>query len=235
MAPIFVVSFAVLLVPIRAGWETPLEGAAKISTKERDQLAQDAELASQRASAQTRMSALRFLALDAEVQQPCQSCDDKDFSDPCPLSWNQLTDARCEAPSSYEGECARVQAFLGAPAASKMEFEITCGVCWPCSKVMATGSSLAHEEVSTDVKRGEQAKAAGFLAARVLPVDGYRIRNSLFLSQLLRTPAAAAINVVENEDAARVLAEAKYKAMQGQIARSDRALESKLLLLSKAL
>lgn len=83
---------------------------------------------------------------------------------------------------------------------------------------------------ASPVTPGEQAKAAGFLAARVLPVDGYRIRNSLFLSvrmgyfcvcnasdpslafallqQLLRTPAAAAINVVENEDAARVLAEA---------------------------
>ena len=35
-----------------------------------------------KASAQTRMSALRLLALDAGVQQPCQSCDDKDYSDP---------------------------------------------------------------------------------------------------------------------------------------------------------
>lgn len=89
------------------------------------------------ASAQTRMSALRFLALDAEVQQPCQSCDDKDFSDPyastcatgerrppvrcdrCPLSWNQLTDARskqlrikcglawCELSCSCAGKGAR--------------------------------------------------------------------------------------------------------------------------------
>jgi len=73
----------------------------------------------------------------------------------------------------------------------------------------------------------QRPKSLGFLSARVLPVDGYRIRNSLFLSQLLRMPAAAAVNVVEQEDANRIYEAAKYKSMEDQAARLDRTLETK--------
>lgn len=91
----------------------------------------------------------------------------------------------------------------------------------------------AHAAVSPSGS-SPHAKSTNFLATRVLPVDGYKVRNSLFLSQLLRTPAAAAVNVLENEDAARMLEEAKYKAMEGQSSRLDHNLEKRLLLLAAA-
>ena len=78
-----------------------------------------------------------------------------------------------------------------------------------------------------------QVKSTNFLATRVLPVDAYKVRNSLFLSvrlfcpdrcvvhgldllnsccqQLLRTPAAADVNVLENEDAARMFEEERSR------------------------
>lgn len=75
-------------------------------------------------------------------------------------------------------------------------------------------------------------KQAMFLSARVLPVDGYRVRNSLYLTQLMRSPAAASVNVIEAEDAPRMYEEAKYKAMQGQSSLLENTLSNKFLLLS---
>merc|ERR1712139_689196 len=99
--------------------------------------------------------------------------------------------------------------------------------------LVVTGQGSSQRLAEDLTGRRRNLKSASFLAARVLPVDAYKIRNSLFLSQLLRMPAAAAINVVENEDAARIYEESKYKAMEGQTARLDKTLENGLLLLAK--
>lgn len=271
-----------------------MESSAKISAAERESLSKSAAVASQRAYAPRQQAVADFLSAEAQVGKACPSCDDKDYSDSCPLGWSQLTDGRCEAPSTYHGQCGGIQSFMGSSAAAKMELELTCGVCWPCSKGAAScerdwaqpcpngfspqdiaigehsasggptcAADLFYEgeceqlvtfndlqskqefadrcQTSWPCKQAckgpgcsAEAKSASFLAARVLPVDAYKVRNSLFLSQVLRMPAAAAINVVENEDAARMYEEAKYKAMQGQGARLDRQLEDKLLLLAKA-
>jgi len=61
-------------------------------------------------------------------------------------------------------------------------------------------------------------KSVSFLASKVLPVDAYKIRNSLYLTQSLRSPAQAAVNVVSKEDVAKAQEEAKYKGMLAQTA-----------------
>ena len=64
-----------------------------------------------------------------------------------------------------------------------------------------------------DMPKSFGAKPAGFLAARALPVDGYKIRNSLYLTQPLRSPAQAALNVISREDTSLMQEEAKYAGM----------------------
>ncbi|CAJ1365929.1 unnamed protein product [Effrenium voratum] len=81
--------------------------------------------------------------------------------------------------------------------------------------------------------------SASFLASKVMPVDGFKIRNSLFLTQLLRSPAqgartsaeayfavdvagfcnAASVNVIEKEDVANMKSKAVYKGMQDKLRR----------------
>merc|ERR1712166_31846 len=63
------------------------------------------------------------------------------------------------------------------------------------------------------------AKATSFLSSRVLPVDALKIRNSMFVTQPMRSPAAAAVNVVMKEDVAELQDVAKYAAMENQIDR----------------
>lgn len=56
-------------------------------------------------------------------------------------------------------------------------------------------------------------KSLGFLAAKALPVDGYKLRNSLYLTQPLRSPAQAALNIISREDTLQMREEAKYAGM----------------------
>merc|ERR1712037_861117 len=63
----------------------------------------------------------------------------------------------------------------------------------------------------------ERQSGISFLMAKTMPVDAYKIRNSLYLTQSMRTPPAAAVNVIMREDAGASSAAAKYKMMEGQI------------------
>ncbi|CAJ1442324.1 unnamed protein product [Effrenium voratum] len=72
--------------------------------------------------------------------------------------------------------------------------------------------------------------SASFLASKVMPVDGFKIRNSLFLTQLLRSPAQASVNVIEKEDVANMKSKAVYKGMQDKLRRMK---EQTALLLAK--
>lgn len=95
-----------------------------------------------------------------------------------------------------------------------------------------------------DVPRFMHGSPVAFLSARSLPVDSYKIRNSLFdtvctfmyinkcaytesvgLQQLLRTPAQAAVNIIEKEDVAAMQDEAKYAGMRSEIGRLRADLE----------
>lgn len=305
---LFVVLFLSWLQCGLSGWESPLESAAKISPQEREQISKNAATASQRAYAPTKGMVAKLLAVEAHMEKECPKCDDKDYSDACPLGWKALPDGRCKAPASYTGMCGDTQTFMGSSVAQKMELETSCEICWPCTRGNDqaatcirdwtspcpqgfTPQEIVHNElqgasgancvanifyegeceqqvVFNDVAakhefaercqtswpcqqmcqdnscqdaedmsgggKGQQ-KSTSFLAARVLPVDAYKIRNSLFLSQLLRMPAAAAVNVVEHEDVPQMYEQAKYKAMQGQSARLDHILESKFRLLAQTL
>lgn len=133
MLPILVL-FASFLNLACAGWVTPMETSAKISPQEREELSKDAAIASRRAYAPRKARVAIFLAMEAQVQKACPACDDKDYSDPCPLGWSELSDGRCKAPAAYEGKCTEVQMFMGSSGAAKMELEMTCSICWPCTK-----------------------------------------------------------------------------------------------------
>jgi CPW-WPC domain-containing protein len=67
------------------------------------------------------------------VHKACPDCNGKDYSDLCPLGWDELNDGRCKAPLGYEGPCANIQTFVGSSVVSKMETEIRCEICWPCT------------------------------------------------------------------------------------------------------
>lgn len=312
--------FCILVVSIsvaasQSEWSTPLENSAKVSPQERQQLSENAASNAQKAYAPTKSKVAAFLASDAKVAKACPACGDKDYSDACPLGWNELTDGSCAAPKTYEAACSNKQVFIGSSVAEKMEVEIACGICWPCARGGADSSATCVRDIEQpcpngyspqDLPNNEFSEASGatcvadltyegecepeisfkdshakqefsercqtswpckptceggvctegeaalppstaafsdgagrglrsasFLAARVLPEVRHKIKNSLYLTQLLRMPAAASLNVVEQEDPQRVYEEAKYKSMQGRAARLDRALETKLQLLAR--
>merc|ERR1711862_305098 len=65
-------------------------------------------------------------------------------------------------------------------------------------------------------------------ALEASPVDGYQIRNSLFLTQFLRSPAQASINIVEHEDLPAMERKAKYMGMALEAERARRAVLDEL-------
>ena len=85
-----------------------------------------------------------------------------------------------------------------------------------------------------------------FLASRVLPVDAYKIRNSLYLTvsryfklvsfvlfpsvvqQSMREPPQAAVNVIEQEDVDGMFDQAKYHGIADQLERSEAYINSRL-------
>lgn len=173
----------------------------------------------------------------------------RDWAQPCPNGYSpkdlanhefsETSGLTCVADLTYEGECEPEVIFQDVQR--KRDFSERCQTSWPCKFVCegdgcSEGSAAAgpiRASSLPEIAGGRRLRSTSFLASRVLPVDGYRIRNSLYLTQLLRMPAAAAVNVVEHEDAQRIYEEAKYKAMQGQASRLDRSFESKLQLLSQ--
>jgi hypothetical protein len=54
---------------------------------------------------------------------------------------------------------------------------------------------------------------SSFLATQVLPVDADRIKKSLYLTQSLRSPPRASVNVIVHEDVQHMKDAAKYKGM----------------------
>jgi len=172
----------------------------------------------------------------------------RDWVQPCPNGYNpqdishsefsDTSGVTCLADLTYEGECEQQVVFNDARA--KQEFAERCQTSWPCLSACegdgcpgSASAPLRSSSQSETAGSGHHLKATSFLAARVLPVDAYKIRNSLFLSQLLRMLAAAAVNVVEQEDSNRIYEEAKYKSMEGQASRLDRAMETKFRLLAQ--
>jgi len=74
-------------------------------------------------------------------------------------------------------------------------------------------SSQLREVRKSDAGIGSR-RAASFLATKVGWVDAQKIRDSLYLTQLMRSPAQASVNVLVHEDPYQLGAHAKYKAME---------------------
>ena len=77
----------------------------------------------------------------------------------------------------------------------------------------AKKSSQFREVKKQDVAIGK-GKAGSFLATKVGWVDAQKVRDSLYLTQLMRSPAQASVNVLVHEDPYQLGAHAKYKAME---------------------
>ena len=74
-------------------------------------------------------------------------------------------------------------------------------------------SSQLREVWKNDAGIGNR-RAANFLATKVGWVDAQKIRDSLYLTQLMRSPAQASVNVLVHEDPYQLGAHAKCKAME---------------------
>merc|ERR1711862_100691 len=109
--------------------------------------------------------------------------------------WVELDTGICEAPADYSGDCSRMMDTSGMSDKDKYTYGVTCGARWPCSAVSNSKAGLSF-----------------------LSVDPYKIRNSLFLTQSMRAPPAASLNVIMQEDIQGSSAAAKYKGMEGQLA-----------------
>mmetsp|Transcript_56534 Transcript_56534/g.163905 ORF Transcript_56534/g.163905 Transcript_56534/m.163905 type:complete len:112 (+) Transcript_56534:65-400(+) len=94
-------------------------------------------------------------------------------------------------------------------------------VCLACLASKALGhDTSAHVDAIRD--------RASFLSSKTIPVDAFKMRNSLYLTQPLRTPSQAAVNIVEREDMAKMQREARYLAMEARRAELDRQFDERL-------
>merc|ERR1712117_664669 len=84
---------------------------------------------------------------------------------------------------------------------------------WACD----VNEASARSQSRASLQRSSLQPLA-FLASKTIPVDGYKIRNSLYLTQPMREPAQASVNVIMHEDMQRMQEESKYKGMEEQIA-----------------
>ena len=103
-------------------------------------------------------------ALECRLSWPCEASCTRDFSG-CPHGWQGSADS-CVAPSSYKGICSRTTRFSGYSIRQKAEWAALCDATWPCA-----GGSLTASTASVN-----------FLAARSMPIDAYKIRNSIPLT-----------------------------------------------------
>jgi len=105
------------------------------------------------------------------------------------------------------------------------------------SSQLETAEEMANKMTSAMRQMSALAsgKSVSFLASKVLPVDAYKIRNSLYLTQSMRSPAQAAINVVSREDVAKAQEEAKYKGMLAQTANIMKSIKTELTQMNQNL
>lgn len=90
---------------------------------------------------------------------------------------------------------------------SNIEYQLAAG---PAHSHDARAEDSAWRAVPT------RHNSASFLSTRVLPVDADRIKKSLYLTQSLRSPPQASINVVMREDVQHMRDTANYMGMLDQ-------------------
>jgi len=135
---------------------------------------------------------------------PCKECT-RDFTEQCPQLW-EPEGAMCKPTQAYRGPCTTHLDFGSYNQEMRQAWSASCGAFWSCLDVE---TSAAHGTVALAVRR-----PVSFLASKSIPVDGYKIRNSLYLTQPLREPEQASVNVIMSEDLPRMQEESKYRGME---------------------
>jgi hypothetical protein len=77
-------------------------------------------------------------------------------------------------------------------------------------------SHTLSTEGTAKVSTPERHASSSFLATQVLPVDADRIKKSLYLTQALRSPPQASVNVIMQEDVQHMKDASKYNGMVEQ-------------------
>lgn len=159
---------------------------------------------------------------------PCKRCM-RDVQTPCPQGWHQESQGGvCRPSPEYEGPCDAPVDFGSYNAAMRDRWSSQCGAYWACD--VNDGSSPGQAIASpTHVEM----QPVAFLAAKTIPVDGYKIRNSLYLTQPMREPAQASVNVIMREDMPGMQEQSKYKGMEDQLKQLQEHIKDVVRAMSK--
>ena len=77
-------------------------------------------------------------------------------------------------------------------------------------------SGFTAGRIRSRMLSSEHHASSSFLATQVLPVDADRIKKSLYLTQSLRSPPQASVNVIMHEDVQGMKDASKYQGMVDQ-------------------
>jgi len=138
-------------------WASALAVGAKLGRSEADTLGR-------RSATQARKAFLSRRNNDSNFSPNCPSCASKDFSDLCPLHWQETETSECLAPNTYTGICSRRQQFESMSPSRKLEAERECSFCWPCSEALnksdETGTCKRHWHLPCPLGYSHQASDA---------------------------------------------------------------------------
>lgn len=80
----------------------------------------------------------------------------------------------------------------------------------------AVQNNIVHKQDRLSLSNPDERVSASFLSTRVLPVDADKIKKSLYLTQSLRSPPQASVNIIMREDVRHMKDVSKYRVMVDQ-------------------
>jgi len=160
---------------------------------------------------------------------PCKRCT-RDYRVPCPQGWEHENGASCRPMASYDGPCKMTFDFSSYNEAMREAWSNECDAFWTCfaEKRQSPQNTIVALRSRENARK---VRPLSFLATKSIPVDGYKIRNSLFLTQPMREPEQASVNVIMQEDLARRQEESKYKGMEDQTQQLEQHIKATLAAL----
>jgi len=158
---------------------------------------------------------------------PCKTCS-PDCSKPCPQGWEHKGEGKCSPPPDYTGKCDMEFEFGGYNALMRDAWSQTCGAFWSC--LTDGAEALAKHSMFA----GRKQPQVSFLTSRSIPVDAYKVRNSLELTQPLREPEQATVNVLVHEDIGSMQEESKYRGMEDQTLQLKEQIKTMLAAMSSS-
>merc|ERR1719336_171710 len=106
---------------VAMAWHEPLLRGVKIQPKEVEKISNDVAI-------KARHDFVSQSKAREHIQTGCIRCADKDYSEPCPLGWEEIANGMCNPPAAYHGVCNKRQTFSEGAAIEKEEAEMLCGV-----------------------------------------------------------------------------------------------------------